>query len=172
MNHLRLTVLILLAVGLGPALWLAGVGAQAPATQAQMTEQQKLNYTLGYVICRQLQRREIEVEPQAMFDGFRAALDQAPPVLNAEQMRQALESVVKHQQTRASPDVQSPSSPSASGQTPDNAPARPTRIVVSDPYIDQADLPGFNLRINTQIDTAVPATRKNTLEGDNPNLIR
>ena len=53
--------------------------------------------------------------------------------------------------------------------TPPSTPIR--RVIVDDPYT-QVDPNGFNLRIDTQLDTAVPATRRNTLEGDNPNLIR
>ncbi len=136
---------------------------------SEMTQEQQTNYTLGYVICRQLQKRQIPIDTKAFADGFRAALNKQTPALTGDQMRAALEAIVDHQHDRSAVVRQPAPAVQEEAPAPPSTPIR--RVIVDDPYT-QVDPNGFNLRIDTQLDTAVPATRRNTLEGDNPNLIR
>lgn len=133
----------------------------------QMTEHQRISYTLGYLIRHRIAEQGYHVDVDAFTDGMHALTADTPPELSPDEMKAVMDRLLAAAHVhsrRAQPETQPDNTDDAHAH---DAQHRPEPLIPS--------TPNMSVQINTQIptgriDTASEQTRINQILSDNPNL--
>ncbi len=170
---------LLAAVVIAAHLTIVGCGQQSqaePATEdpesAAWSEPQRLSYAIGYVVVRRLQERGVPFDIEQVAMGFGDAADHREPRIPVEQMEAAIARLTGRQAAKEA------TAEAATAQRAREAMAAAAEREAQrrEPAPGRYDR-GLSLRLDGKIptgriDTAVPTTRINALEADNPDLER
>jgi Domain amino terminal to FKBP-type peptidyl-prolyl isomerase len=146
---------------------LASAGrAQEPAQE--MTGDQKVSYTLGFMVMHRIAAQGYYTDVDAFSEGMRAVTADTPPALNPKEMETIMKRVLKAAEIRAGM-MKHKVDPEEAAEA--NAPRGPKVKLRSDPPMWGQMVVPLNTQIPSgRIDTASPQTRINFILSENPNL--
>jgi len=133
-----------------------------------MTEDQKVSYTLGYMVMHRIASEGYHADVDAFTEGMRSVTGDVPPALAPDEMEAIMKRVLKAVQIRAGR-MQTEVDPGEDAEA--DAPREPMAKLRSDPPMQRQMVLPLNTQIPSgRIDTASPQTRINYILSENPNL--
>jgi Domain amino terminal to FKBP-type peptidyl-prolyl isomerase len=145
-------------------IFLLTTSGNAEQTTEEMTEDQKVSYTLGFVVMHRIASQGYQADVDAFSAGMRSVTGDNPPELNPQEMETIMRRVLKAVEIRASR-MKPQETAEADGHREPIVNLRPGNATAG-----QMTLP-LNTQIPSgRIDTASPQTRINFILSENPNL--
>jgi hypothetical protein len=165
------TVIVVVTIFL---LATAGSAEESDGMSKEMTQDQKVSYTLGYVVMHRIASQGYHADVDAFTDGMRSVTGDAPPALDPQEMKTIMKRVLKAVEIRTSrmkpqvdPEQEAAMAESDKADEPRDADLKLSAAPVSS---GQMSLP-LNTQIPSgRIDTASEQTRINYILSENPNL--
>ena len=101
-QHREKTLIALSSIIVVFTIFLLATAGSAEEPAKQMTQDQKVSYTLGYMVMHRIASQGYHADVDAFAEGMRSVTADVPPALNPDEMEAIMKRVLKAVQVRAS----------------------------------------------------------------------